>query len=182
MEDFIDEKISKILKALSLDNLKLCVGDSKSKLIVLYDDFEFTQIDFDIIDGKTRNLLLAAFKKNNYLVHSAKRFSSPEGEEYLFAKPSHTLGANPATNVLEALTDGASVFCTPTQAILVLAAFRDTRLKDEDFLRKFLLLLPANIKKISQWIKHDKLKDALPHSESKMQLWNEEGASKRRRK
>lgn len=181
MRDFLDNEISEILRSLNIDHSMVFLGESSFRIIPLFDDTEFTQIDFDIIDGKTRNHLLGAFEKKKFVIKSARHFIGINGGEYRFAKPAHTLGANPATNLLDALDENAAIFCTPTQALLAMAALGEKRLKEPLFVEDFLLHLPANIKKIVQWIKHDNLKDNFPHSEKVLNEWNLAGIKKRKK-
>ena len=175
-----ESEISDIFKSISLDYLLLEIGDERFPVMVLYDDFEFTQIDFDIIDGSTRNKILRAFDVKGFKIHGARNFTSNKGQNFRFARPSHTLGCNPADKVYEVLSIEVVTFCTPTQAILLMARLGDARLKDADFLKWFLLKLPANIMKIRQWIKQDELKENLPFSVNSLIDWNEEAIKKRR--
>ena len=148
------------------------IGKTNFMVIVLFDDDEFSQIDFDIIDVKTRSRLLKVFEKNKFTIKNARTFISSKGKEYRFAKPSHTLGCNPADKLMETLSNSAATFCTPTQALLAMAALEDPMLLDESFVEEFLSQLPVNVAKVRQWIKHDNLRAQFPHSFKKVEEWN----------
>ncbi len=148
-------------------------------LITLFDDILFTQCDFDIIDGHTRNLMTKAMRKKGFTIKGSRSFTSPGGEKYQFAKPSHTLGCNPADKVFEIIQNNTHTFCTPTQALLVLAESRSEDLLKEEYVKEFLFQHPANIKKVLQWISHDKLGNVFPYSETQLDEWNELGAKRR---
>lgn len=170
-------EISPLLKALNIRST-LIEADGY-QFITLFDDILFTQCDFDIIDGRTRSLMTKAMKKKGFTIKSSRSFISPKGEQYQFAKPSHTLGCNPADKVLEAIRSGVYTFCTPTQALLILAEKKCPNLLKEEYVRDFLHHHPANIKKLLQWISHDRLGKVLPFSEETLNLWNEAGAKRR---
>lgn len=170
--------ITPILNALNIRHQVLHSGQGKAYIISLFDDSFFTQSDFDIIDGKTRNLILAGMKKRKFTIKGSRLFTSPTGQNYQFAKPSHTLGCNPADKVKEVLNDNVVTFATPTQTILLMAINNSPLLKDENFLKRFLLEQPANIQKIWQWVEHDNLKGSLIFSKDQLNDWNEQGAKK----
>lgn len=167
-----EEYMSFILKKIRINHRTLEIGKDKFIAIVLFDDDEFSQIDFDIIDVKTRSKLLSAFEKKKFTIKNSRTFISSKGREYRLAKPSHTLGCNPADKLIETLSHDAATFCTPTQAILAMAALDDPKVLDEEFVKDFLSQLPVNVAKVRQWIRHDNLRDKFPHSFKEMQEWN----------
>ncbi len=175
---FYNHPIIKILKAGGLDALILKVPSRHQYLISLFDDDFYTQADFDIIDGKTRSMLTALLKKSGYKAKGSRHFLSEGGENFFFAKPSHTLGCNPSDKVLEAFKEGSFIFCTPTQALLVLMACGER--VEADFLQSFLYRHPVNVKKLLQWQRHDKLKWDSGLTEGEVQRICDEGLKKRK--
>lgn len=152
---FYNHEILKILKAGGIDALIVRVEQRNQFLISLFDDEFFTQADFDIIDGKTRSMMTALLKKSGYDLKGSRHFIAKDGKNFYLAKPSHTLGCNPADKVMEAFSEGSFLFCTPTQALLVLLACGE-KLEDQ-FLKDFLHRQPVNVKKLFQWIRHDNI-------------------------
>ena len=151
---------------------------NNTKILSLFDDTFFTQCDFDIIDGKTRSLISAAAKKKNFTLKGSRYLKAPSGEKYQFAKPSHTLGCNPADKVKEVLSSDVITFTTPTQALLILIELKSPLVCDEEFVKDFLLNQPANIKKILQWVEHDRMTESFLFSEFQLNEWNELGSQK----
>lgn len=170
--------IAPILDALRIRHQLFTLGKNRGSILSLFDDSFFTQSDFDIIDGKTRSLLTEAFKKKGFAIKGSRFFTSPRGTIFQFAKPSHTLGCNPADKVKEALKSDTVTFTTPTQALLLLLDFDHPILKEPTFFKDFLFHQPANIKKVIQWVAHDGLKTRLIHSEFQLNEWNELGCQK----
>lgn len=149
-------------------------------IISLYDDDFYTQIDFDIIDGKTRSLVSAILKKIGYDSKGSRHFVSPDKEAFFFSKPSHTLGCNPADKVKEAMTKPGFYFATPTQTVLLLLAL-SYKLQPEQ-LTHYLYRHPINIKKLFQWVHQESLMDFLPFKESQIQTICDEGNKLRKNK
>jgi hypothetical protein len=166
-----------LLNSLRIKNLALDLPNGP-KILSLFDDSFFTQCDFDIIDGKTRSLISAAAKKKSFTLKGSRFLTDPSGQRYQFAKPSHTLGCNPADKVKEVLSSDVITFATPTQALLLLIEFKSPLVREEEFVKDFLLNQPANIKKVLQWVEHDRMTESFPFSEFQLNEWNELGSQK----
>jgi hypothetical protein len=175
---FYDHEILKTLKGGGIDALILKVSFANQYLISLFDDDFYTQADFDIVDGKTRSMLTALLKKAGYKNKGSRHFISDRGESFFFTKPSHTLGCNPSDKVLEAFKDNTFIFCTPTQALLVLMAKREDL--NLEFLKNFLYRHPVNVKKLLQWQRHDRLPSLFGLSEKELQEICDLGLKKRK--
>lgn len=152
---FYNHPILKTLQAGGIDGLIIKIKSRDQYLISLFDDDFYTQADFDIIDGKTRSMMTALFKKSGMKAKGSRHFIGLNGENFLLAKPSHTLGCNPADKVIEAFSPNSFIFCTPTQALLILLACEETL--DNQFIKDFLYRQPVNVKKLLQWVEHDGL-------------------------
>ena len=174
-------EIKNILKGLGLNFEILFLGEESYPVISLFDDFLFTQCDFDVLDGKTRNLLYKSFIKKGYKIKGSRCFVSNENIQFQLPKPSHTLGSNPADKVLEVLNQNSFTFTTPTQTLLSMAVIGDKRLKKSEFLESFLYKQPSNIQKIRQWVSHDKLDLNLPFSIKQLSEWNNLGINRFRK-
>lgn len=175
---FYNHKILKTLKAGGIEGLILRINSRDQYLISLFDDDFYTQADFDIIDGKTRSLMTALFKKIGMKAKGSRHFLSEDNKSFILAKPSHTLGCNPADKVLEAFSPNTFLFCTPTQALLCLLGCGEKL--EEDFLKEFLYRQPVNVKKLFQWVRHDNLSWENKPSEGKIQSLCDEGLKLRK--
>lgn len=183
---FYHHEIINLLKASKINAIILKFRpkyQTKAQYIVsLFDDDFYTQVDFDIIDGKTRKIVRECLINSNWNALGSRYFISPCNKTFFFAKPSHTLGCNPADKLNESLKEGEFIFATPTQAILLLLKHEYTVNLDEDWAIKFLHHHPVNTQKVYQWIAHDGLQKYIIGSEKKMKNICDEGNKLRKAK
>jgi|GEM_PF-3503829 len=170
---FLSHPILKTLRKGTINALIIETPLEGIFIVSLYDDDFYTQIDFDIIDGKTRSLITAILKKVGYDSYGSRHFISPEKESFFFPKPSHTLGCNPADKVKEGMNRPGFYFTTPTQALLLLLSL-SFELQPKQ-LTHFLHHQPVNIKKLFQWAGEENQKGLLPFKETQIQEICNEG-------
>lgn len=127
-------------------------------LISVFDDVFFENYDYDIISGPDRARIQHALKAEGWKQKSSRAFIKDKTRCGL-AKPSHTLGCNPADKVIDALDEFDFLVVTPTQAVLVMAAQGPWRL---DQLAELAFLQGYNVDKVRQWIEHDHLEVRFP--------------------
>lgn len=143
-------------------------------LINIYDNDFYSQNDFDIIDGNSRELIVGHYQKEDWVLKGARRLEK-NSKILKFAKPSHALGSNPSQNIIYELgTKNTFVFSTPTQSLLVMAeVYRNDDLFWESFdLMSFLENTPANLRCVFQWLKQDGISN-FPYRHSELVAANE---------
>lgn len=120
-------------------------------LISVFDDEHYSNSDYDIVDPGMRSKIRDALLAENWSASGSKVFRKEEFK-LVFPEPSHTLGANPADRVLEAIGDKTFLMVTPTQALLV-SAYKS--LWDLEESKKLVFYQPANLSKIWNLVQND---------------------------
>jgi hypothetical protein len=144
-------------------------------LINLFDNDHYSQNDFDVIDSKTRDFIKKRYLQEGWQNKGARHFYKKD-QLVSFAKPSHTLGSNPNTKILEEINRGSqAIFCTPTQTLLVLAELHGD---NQSFWTTFSLMgflehTPANLQTFFQWLEHDNLGEFFIHSRASLKEAND---------
>ena len=157
------ESILKPMASLGLKPSLISLG-SDSFLINLYDNDHYSQNDFDVIDGQTRELISKKFMQAGWRQKGSRYLESPD-TRIAFSKPSHTLGSNPGDKVLEEFKRGEKfVFSTPTQSLLVMAQYAksEKELWNDFEMLDFLSTTPVNLQMLFFWLKHDHLINDFP--------------------
>ena len=142
------ESLIKILKRVQLR----AHGLEPLKMISLFDDTQFFNIDYDIIPGPERNQIYQALTNNGWTAKSSRIFEK-DSFRCGFARPSHTLGANPATNVVSSKAEFDCQFVTPTQALLFMEMEGQW---NNELAYRLVFEQPANLDKMFQWLNEEK--------------------------
>ncbi len=143
-------------------------------LISLYDDREFSNYDYDILPGPERSLIRRVLIAKGWQAKGSRYFYK-DSLVCGFAKPSHTLGCNPADKVIESIKEFDYLFVTPTQALLTLLALGHWNISA---VLRIVFYQGANLEKLFQWAKQDRLE--LPSFAIKLGQVQEQGQLKRK--
>lgn len=139
---------NKLITDLSTKGIK-CFGLYQFGLICLYDDDLYSNIDYDFVSNKDREIIRLILKNLSWKQKSGRVFVK-ESFQLTFPRPSPTLGADPSDPVVSELNKNTYVFCTPTQALLTMSRKGSW---NQDTAKKMIDKCPANIDKIYQWLK-----------------------------
>lgn len=175
-------------------NIK-CYFDSSTRTICLFDDDYYSNIDYDFVSNKFRSLIRIVLKSEGFLEKSSRTFIGDFKEEYTeilefkknqnitnnkitisFAKPPHTLGADPSSNIFEELNKNSLVFSTPTQTLLIMAKNGSW---SQDTAKNLIKQCPANIDKIYQWLRELGIKTPTKKQLSELKALQEKSFKKK---
>jgi hypothetical protein len=122
-------------------------------LICLFDDDYYSNIDYDFVSNQHRTVLRAHLIGKGWNPKSSRIFTK-DSIEVVFPKPTGVLGTDPSDSVAAEMKTNRYIFCTPSQALLIMAK---TNRWDQNLAQQMIKDCPANVDKVYQWMKEYKL-------------------------
>lgn len=147
----MSEDLNPLLKVIKTLGVKFFTL-KEHRLVCLYDDDIYSNIDYDFVSNQHRSLIRRALLQEKWEELSSRSYQK-NGFYLTLPKASSTLGTDPSDVILEELnrtTEDSFVFCTPTQSLLVMLK---QDLWDQNLAKEMIQKCPANIDKIYQWMK-----------------------------
>ncbi len=147
--------ISRIEELFAKASFSVEVIPSQRLLSVIDDDW-YENYEYDIVSKSQRDLMNAFLLKRGFKQKSGRVFLQEElGLIIEYAKPTGTLGANPADETLQVVKKNSSwTICTPTQAVLVLISkmTAETQMQTLKQIQELVQKQSANLDKIGDWV------------------------------
>ena len=141
-----------LMESLIKANIKL-YGLEDLGLICLYDDDNYSNIDYDFVSNQHRSFLRSILLNNGWKSKSSRLFIK-DNFEVLFPKPTAVLGTDPSDAVSKEMKKDRYIFCTSSQAFLIMAKKGKW---DHQRACEIVKNCPANIDKVYQWMNEYKL-------------------------
>ncbi len=150
--------------------------------ISIFVDERYENYDYDLIGPRTRLAIARALGRHDYSQRTGRELVGPLGR-IEFPRPNRTLSSDPAAE-LEAVLDrrNAIAFATPTQILLATWRREGPNLSDErqDDLVALVREQPANLDKITDWLRRTDHADAFARLKPRLAEVQEEGFQLRR--